>query len=295
MAVGKKLRLVLDLRHVNSHLCKYPFKYEDLRCLSKVFEHNFWFFTWDLESGYHHVDIYNDHQQYLGFTWPFDRRIRYFTFKVLPFRLSSACFCFTKLLRPLVKRWRSMSHNCFMYLDDGISGYPDKVSAAAASIIHQKDLELSGLKMNAEKSHLDPMQVDQWLGFIIDTIRMQFRIPDKKISKLKATLDVMIFSGTATFRDLARIAGFLNSLYLAVGSVSRLFTRQIHSTLQSRSYWDCKLVLSPSLAEELRFWYLNIDAQARRQGGCVGCDRPPPQRAEKVRLEVTCLAENVNL
>ena len=63
-----------------------------------------------------------------------------------------------------------MSHNCFVYLDDGISGHPDKVSAAAASIIHQKDLKLSGLKMNAEKSCLDPIQVGQWLGFIIDTI-----------------------------------------------------------------------------------------------------------------------------
>ena len=31
-----------------------------------------------------------------------------------------------------------------------------------------------------------------------------------------------------------------------------------------------------------------------RGGGCVGCDRTPP-RAEKVRLEVTCSAENVNL
>ena len=31
-------------------------------------------------------------------------------------------FCFTKLLRPLVRRWRLMSHNCFVYLDDKISG-----------------------------------------------------------------------------------------------------------------------------------------------------------------------------
>ena len=30
------------------------------------------------------------------------------------------------------------------------------------------------------------------------------------------------------------------------------------------------------------------------KGGCVGCDRTPPW-AEKVRLEVTCSAENVNL
>ena len=37
---------------------------------------------------------------------------------------------------------------------------------------------------------------------------------------------------------------------------------------------------------------------SRRVGrGVLGCDRtpPPPPRAEKVRLEVTCSAENVNL
>ena len=30
-------------------------------------------------------------------------------------------------------------------------------------------------------------------------------------------------------------------------------------------------------------------------GGCIGSDGTPPPRAEKVRLEVTCSAENVNL
>ena len=57
----------------------------------------------------------------------------FFTFKGLPFVLSSACFCFTKLLRPLVKRWDSMSHCCFVYLDDGFSGLPESVSAIAAT------------------------------------------------------------------------------------------------------------------------------------------------------------------
>ena len=67
---GKKLRLVIDLRHVNPCLFKHSFKYWDLHCL-----------------------------------WPFCGKLRFFSFKVLPFGLSSACFCFTKLLRPLVKRW----------------------------------------------------------------------------------------------------------------------------------------------------------------------------------------------
>ena len=60
------------------------------------------------------MDICVGHQTYLGFSWRFNGVPRYFTFAVLPFGLSSACFCFTKLLRPLVKRWRSMSHGSFV-------------------------------------------------------------------------------------------------------------------------------------------------------------------------------------
>lgn len=260
VAEGKKLRLVIDLRHVNPCLFKHSFRYEDLHCLSKVFEQNFWFFTWDLESGYHHIDIYSEHQTFLGFAWPFCGKLRYFSFRVLPFGLSSACFCFTKVLRPLVKRWRSMSHCCFVFLDDGISGHPDRVSASAASLLHQKDLKLGGLKLNREKSMLEPMQVGQWLGFVIDTIKMQFRVPPKKIDKLKSNLDSMISSGSATFRGLARVAGFINSLYLAVGPIARLFTRQMHATIQARSFWDCSFSLSRPLQEELRFWFANIEA-----------------------------------
>ena len=83
VAEGKKLRLVFHLRHVN------PSLFLHLLCLSKVFRENFWFFTWDLESGYHHIDIYSEHQTFLGFTWPFCSKLPYFYFKVLPFGLSS--------------------------------------------------------------------------------------------------------------------------------------------------------------------------------------------------------------
>ena len=37
VAKGKKLRLVLDLQHVNGHLLKQSFRYEDLRSLSQLF------------------------------------------------------------------------------------------------------------------------------------------------------------------------------------------------------------------------------------------------------------------
>ena len=57
VAEGKKLRLVINLRLVNNCLVKHRFKYEDLRSLSQVLEEGHWFFTSDLKSGFHYVDI----------------------------------------------------------------------------------------------------------------------------------------------------------------------------------------------------------------------------------------------
>lgn len=252
---GKKLRLVLDLRHGNSYLVKLKFKYKDLRSLSQMLEQGDWFFTWDLKSGYHHVDIHPDHYKYLGFAFEFDGQTRYFCFTVLPFGLASACYCFTKLLRPLVKRWRSMGHSCLVYLDDGLTSQPDLLSAQVASSIQQQDLESAGFLCNRDKSHLEPMRIGDWLGFVIDTISMKFQIPPKKVDKISNLLERAISDGHSTFRELSRIAGSLMSVYLAVGPIARLLTRHMYWAIESRSYWDDTLCFSPGLLQERRFWH----------------------------------------
>lgn len=260
VAIGKKLRLVLDLRNINGHLLQQSFRYEDLRSLALLFDEKFWFFTWDLKSGYHHVDIYVSHRKFLGFSWIINGKLRYFIFCVLPFGLSSACYCFTKLLRPLVKRWRQMSHASFVYLDDGISGHKCKVDAYAASIIQKKDLSCSGLTANEEKCHWDPMQIGEWLGMIINTVNFHFEIPPRKIEKVKKNIEYILSSNPVSFRELAKIAGFINSLYLAVGPPVRLFSRQLFFIINQRDSWSGNLdCIPPLLIEELRFWLTNLN------------------------------------
>ena len=168
-----------------------------------------------------------EHQTYLGFSWRFNGLPRYFSSPVLPFGLSSACFCFTKLLRPLVKRWRSMSHSSFVYLDDGFGSQPDQCSA-----------------------HWDPVQIGEWLGFMINTIAMPFQIPEAKVRKLKSLLSSAVRDTSFSYRELARIAGSLISVALAVGP---LFTRQMYLAIESRSAWDHTLHFSSALLEKLRF------------------------------------------
>ena len=45
VAKGKKLRLVIDLRHVYNFLVRFKFNYEDFRSLSQVLEEGYWLFT----------------------------------------------------------------------------------------------------------------------------------------------------------------------------------------------------------------------------------------------------------
>ncbi len=92
-----KESLILDLSFVNKFLFKQSVKYKDIRtALTFLKKKGGFMYQFDLKSGYNHVLICVQHEQYLGFTWFFKGDLIYFTFKVLPFGLSSASYIFTK-------------------------------------------------------------------------------------------------------------------------------------------------------------------------------------------------------
>ena len=133
------------------------------------------------------MDIFGRHQQFLGFSWTFVDRVQYFASTGLPFGLSTVCYCFSKLLHALVKRWGggSKSRNPFVYLDDGIFGHRDGVSACAASSVQRSDFAWTDIVSNDDKSNWQPVQVSGLLDFVIDTIHRVFLILQAKLAKLK--------------------------------------------------------------------------------------------------------------
>ena len=152
-----KLRLVIDLRYLNQFLVKAKFKYEGLNLIPVLFRKGDLVFTFDLKSGYHHVDINEDFQQYLGFSWGEGSCREFYYFRVLPFGLSTACYVFTKLLRPLVKRWRSMGLRAIVYIDDGICASSSMQEAIVNRDAVVSDIESAGIVLNITKSRLHPV------------------------------------------------------------------------------------------------------------------------------------------
>ena len=70
--VEGKLCLVLNLRYLNQFLSQVKFKYEDLKVTLLMLAKDDFLFKSDLKSGYHHLDIFESHQKYLGFAWKSD-------------------------------------------------------------------------------------------------------------------------------------------------------------------------------------------------------------------------------
>ena len=179
--VGKK-RLVLNLRYLNQYPWKDHFKYEDLRTLMQMFSCNDYMVTFDLKSGYHHMDVFQEHW---GFAWGVGSNIRYFTFTVLPFGLAAACYAFTKLMRPLIRHWRGQGIRAIVYIDDGIIAIKWEARAQQVSIMIQSDLEKAGLITNIPKCNWIPSKSATWLGFDINLDEGKLTVPERKVLALQ--------------------------------------------------------------------------------------------------------------
>ena len=64
---GEK-RLTLDLLHVNQYLFKSKFRCKDVSTAREVLNTGDFMFSFDMKSGYNHVEIFSGHRQYLSFS-----------------------------------------------------------------------------------------------------------------------------------------------------------------------------------------------------------------------------------
>ena len=96
-------------------------KYEDWKTAMSYFARGAYMFSFDLKSSYHHAEIFEGYQTYLGFSRKHSNfsQIKFYVFIVLPFGLSSAPYVFTKILKPLEKYWRHQGLCVATFLDDG--------------------------------------------------------------------------------------------------------------------------------------------------------------------------------
>ncbi len=164
---GKK-RLICDLRHVNKKLNPQKFKMDNIASAIPSMSQGAFAFTFDLKKGFYHVNLHQDVQTYFGFSFEVDGEKYYGVYAVGPFGLSTMPWLFTKLLKPLLRRWRALGYHIFVYPDDGIGLTADFWSALKFSCLVRSDLRRAGVLEQPPKCNWEPKQWAEWLGLLID-------------------------------------------------------------------------------------------------------------------------------
>ena len=121
--------------------------------------------------------------KYLGFSWDYNGKTRYFVFTVLPFGLTSGPKVCQIVFKPLLVKWRAEGIVAIVFYDDGIVGSQDYNSCKIASKLVYSDLIKSNVLPNPTKSSWEPTQKLEWLGFEWDFLQGGVRVTEARMDK----------------------------------------------------------------------------------------------------------------
>ena len=250
-----KLRLILDLRHVNKFLHKFKFKFESLADAAMLMQPNDLLCSADLTNGYWQLRMRKDTYEYLGFEW----KGQFYVFKVLPFGLSTAPYVFAQTMRAFSAVLRNHGFRLLNYLDDFlfILG-PDRPRAEAQMKQILSWFKKSGLCVNVEKSVLTPCTRIECLGFEIDTVKGVFEVTETRWSAFQhQLLKVCDWKGTMPVREVAKVTGHLASFKLVLGNLARFRCRELYRIILPAAQsllWHLHVSIDAPAWNELMFW-----------------------------------------
>ena len=209
----KKLRLCLACTTPNAHLLYRPFRYDTLPGRRHTFKKGGYFAYLDLESGYHHMRLFDGHRRYLAFVW----KSRLYFPTVAMFGISSLCEAFTALLAPWVSRWRALGITCGQYLDDTGITAATQAAVRAAALLVAADLIRAGFLISWKKSDLSGVQDAVHLGLRLDFVAGVFRIPEARLARMLTAAAGLSQALSASPREVAVFLGLVCASSLALG------------------------------------------------------------------------------
>jgi hypothetical protein len=238
-----------------------PFKLDHLCDLPRYVFPAHYQTTFDDKNGYQHVRLHPSSETYFGFEWGGF----YFTFRTLPFGWKGSAFIYHSLGLAVSQAARSLGVPLSQYIDDRHVGqlfsspvnsaYPPSVqNAEAAAYIVCYLLIEAGYFINIEKSHIAPSQSVRFLGFLCNSLRQSFFIPQDKKLKFTALRESILSSSVVSLKTLQRFAGKAISLNLAIPSC-KLYVREVFQVIGQMSRLSkASIKIKDKLRSEIEFW-----------------------------------------
>ena len=156
-----KLRMCIDYRALNSRTIKDAYALPRPEDIFDSLHGSKWFSTIDMKSGYHQVDVLEEHKERTAFTLG---PLGFYEFNKLPFGLSNSPSCYQRIMEHYIGDYNMKI--CFIYLDDLVI-----FSSTFDQHIERLQLVLTrlgecGMKLAPEKCHFAQKQV-KFLGHVV--------------------------------------------------------------------------------------------------------------------------------
>ena len=239
-----------------------------------VIQQGDWMTRIDMKDAYFAIPIHKKHQRYLRFIW----QKKVYQFLCLPFGLSSAPRVFTKILRPVIGFLRSNGIRCVIYLDDILIMNQEKDTLMEHTAITVSVLEALGYLINYTKSSLSPQQEITFLGFIIQSVPLELKLPPDKLGTIRKEANQMMKQDLVSARSLAQLIGKMSAALLAVRPAP-LHYRSLQAlknrAIKRRSY-KAMIRLSVEVREDLTWWLKSLS----EWNGRKVCDPSPTMTIE---------------
>ena len=259
-------RVIFNLKKLNEYVSYHHFKMDTLETAIKLMRPSCFMTSIDLKDAYYSIPVASEHQKYLKFIW----RDQLYAFTSLPMGLSSSPRIFTKVLKPVFAYLRrQFGHTCLGYIDDSFY-LEDSYKDCELATLHAVQLITNlGFKVHPEKSVIVPTQTLEFLGFVLDSIRMLVTLTLKKIDKILQLCAK--FSHPKRMFTIREIASFLGTLVSSFPGVQfgPLHYRHIEADKErnlklNQGNFDAPMILSCDSLEEIRWWSSNIQSSSRK-------------------------------
>jgi len=209
----------------------------------------------DIKDAFRNIPLAPDIQWLLGFHW----ENQFYKETCLPFGLRTAPFIFNLFAEGFhwilqsYLNWEFLAH----YLDDFINVIPHDLATPDYLAQQAQDYtiltDLLGIPRNDKKDDLG--QEVNVLGYLIDTNKMEARLPIDKLERARQAAAKAVTSGSISLADMQSLAGFL-SFCSPVVRLGWIFMRRIWTFIASYpgSSKFAKRRIPSGVLEDLGWW-----------------------------------------
>ena len=259
-------RMILNLSGLNESVEYHKFKMDTFLTALNLVTPNCYMASIDFKDAYYSVSVAREHRKWLRFRF----KGNLYEFTCLPNGLSSGPRVFTKITKPLFANLRESGHMNTIYIDDSLL-FGDTWEECARNVRETLEKALkAGFIGHPIKSWFIPTQKLEFLGFWIDSVKMQVTLTEEKAMVLKQLCTDLKRFKKPSIRTVARVVGKMVSSFPAV-NLAKLFYRPIDNEktealkLNNGNY-EAKMKLSDQAKDDLQWW---IDNVTRSHGNIV--------------------------